>query len=259
MLIPHPGPLREARLVARYDRFIAVVELDGKTVDAHCVNPGRMEGLVRAGARAWVSAVPPESTRRLRFTLELLELDGRIIGANTNVPNRIAEALVRRRLVPGLRRYRSLEREVRYGQRSRVDLLLRGRRDHFVEVKNCHLVYPDGCAYFPDSVSARATEHVEQLVARVHAGDRASVLFVVQRDDARRLRPSALHDPAFAETVWTAAAQGVHLRAIRVRPTPLGYRFLGCVPVDARPYDPAPLERFRARLMADSGWRRRGR
>ena len=259
MLIPHPGPLRAGRLVARYDRFIAVVDLGGELVDAHCVNPGRMEGLVRAGARAWVSSVPPESPRKLRFTLELLELDGRIVGANTNVPNRIAEALVRRRLVPGLRRYRSIEREVRYGERSRVDLLLGGRRDHLVEVKNCHLVYPDGYAYFPDSVSARATEHVEQLAARVRSGDRASVLFVVQRDDARRLRPSALHDPAFARAVWAAAGEGVRFRAVSVRPTPRGYRFLGSLPVDPRPYDPAPLERFRARLMPDSGWRRRSR
>ena len=257
MLIPHPSPLREGRLVARYDRFIAVVDLDGEPVDAHCVNPGRMEGLVRAGARAWVSSVPPESTRKLRYTLELLELGRRIVGANTSAPNGIAERLVRARLVPGLRRYRTLRREVRYGERSRIDLLLGGRRDHYVEVKNCHLVYPDGCAYFPDSVSARATEHLEQLVARVRAGDRASVLFVVQRGDARSLRPSALHDPTFAQAAWAAAVAGVRFRAVRVRPTLRGYRFHGCIPVDLRPYDPAPLERFRARLTPDSGWRRR--
>ena len=54
---------------------------DGHIVDAHCVNPGRMEGLVQPGAKAWVSGVPPDSKRKLRYTLELLEIDGRFVEA----------------------------------------------------------------------------------------------------------------------------------------------------------------------------------
>ena len=38
---------------------------------------------------------------------------------------------------------------------------------HYVEVKNCHLVYSDGWGYFPDSVSERASRHVEALAALV--------------------------------------------------------------------------------------------
>ncbi|MEO0974748.1 MAG: DNA/RNA nuclease SfsA [Pseudomonadota bacterium] len=260
VFFPHPLPLQACRFVARYDRFIADValEADGRVVSAHCVNPGKMEGMVVPGARAWVSPAPAGSKRKLHYTLELIELDGRLVGANTQVPNRLAEHYVRGRLVPGLRRFRSLEREVAYGERSRIDLLLRGQRDHLVEVKNCHLVYPDGCAYFPDSVSERAVKHLDELVQQVAVGLRATVLFVLQRTDGRRLRPSRLHDPAFAEAVTRAASAGVRFRAVQVEPTVDGYHFVRAIPVDLKPYEPARIAPFRDALASTSGWRRRG-
>lgn len=260
MHVPHLQPLRACRLVARYDRFIADVEFDdGSVVPTHCVNPGRMEGLVVPGARAWVSPAPEGSKRKLRWTLELLELDGRYVGANTVVPNRIAETLVRARLIPGLKRWRTLEREVRYGERSRIDLMLRGAgADHLVEVKNCHLVYPDGCAYFPDSVSVRAAGHLRELAAQVEAGLRATVLFVLQRTDGVRLRPSRLHDPDFADAAVAAQQAGVRFLAMQVAPTPDGHDFLGMIPVDLRTHDIQPLRAYREALAPFSGWKRRG-
>ena len=119
MLIPHLQTLRHATFVQRYDRFVADVELDGTVVKTHCVNPGRMEGLVRPGAPVWISPAPEGSKRKLRWTLELMELEGRYVGANTVVPNRIAEALVRSRLIPGLKRWKSLDRRRRLQSRPR--------------------------------------------------------------------------------------------------------------------------------------------
>lgn len=260
LLIPHPSPLQEVRLVQRYDRFIADVEFEDGSIDrAHCVNPGRMEGLVRPGIRGWVSPAPEGRKRKLRWTLELLELDHGIVGANTVVPNRIAETLVRERLIPGLKRWRSLEREVRYGENSRIDLMLRGAVDHLVEVKNCHLVYPDQRAYFPDSVSERATKHLRELTAHVAMGYRATVLFILQRTDGRSLRPSQLHDPTFSDAAREAGEAGVRFRAARVDASPDGYRFQRMIPVDLSPYDPAPLAKWRDALTPHSGWRRRGK
>ncbi|MEM6733496.1 MAG: DNA/RNA nuclease SfsA [Myxococcota bacterium] len=258
-LIPHPTALLEGRLRARYDRFIAEVDLEGRLVDAHCVNPGKMEGLVRPGVRAWLSRALPGSKRKLAYTLELLEHDGRVVGANTNAPNRIAEALIRAKALKGLSRYRSVEREVRYGEKSRVDLRLAvGSRHHYIEVKNCHLVYPDGCAYFPDSVSARASGHLSELARQCEAGDLATVLFVVQRTDANRLRPSALHDPAFSEAARDARRRGVRFRAVLVDPRVDGYRYVGEIPVVLGAYDPARIAPYRVANDPWSGWTRRG-
>jgi len=56
MLMRFSSDLIEGRLVRRYKRFLADVELpSGDTVTAHCANPGSMLGLNEAGARVWLS------------------------------------------------------------------------------------------------------------------------------------------------------------------------------------------------------------
>lgn len=253
--IAHPTPLLRGRFRARYDRFIAEIDLDsGERIRAHCVNPGRMEGIVRPGARAWVSKAPPERKRKLAYTWELVDDQGLLMGANTVAPNRIVETLLRARVLSGLKRYRNLRREVRYAEGSRADFLLEGSRPHFVEVKNCHLVYPDGRGYFPDSVSARAAHHMEALAEARHDGAKCTVVFVVQRPDARAVRPSRLHDPNFAEAAWEAWRAGVRFRALRVRVTPKAYEVLDEIPAELRRYDASRLVPWRAEKLPYSGW-----
>lgn len=260
MLIPHRKPLYEAQFLARYDRFIARVALEDVEVDAHCVNTGRMEGLIRPGSRAWISKVPHESPRKLRYTLELLEINGVTIGVNSILPNYLAQTIVQARLIKGMKRFTGLAREVAYGDRSRIDLLLTGANSrHWVEVKNCHLVYPDGGAYFPDSVSTRATAHLQELVNKVREGDKATVLFVVQRRDGLCVRPSSLHDPNFAKAVAEAAKEGVNFSALAFDADTEGFRYLGTLPVDTKPYPADELRCFRDAHADHSGWVRKAK
>ncbi|MEM6485372.1 MAG: DNA/RNA nuclease SfsA [Pseudomonadota bacterium] len=259
MLIPHRHNLRRAVFHARYDRFIAELSLDGRFIEAHCVNPGRMEGLVRPGTPAWVSEVAPDSPRKLRYTLELLKLKGRYVGVNTNMPNYLAGCLLRARQVPGLKRYREIRSEVPYGTHSRVDFLLtQGARYHYLEVKNCHLVYPDGGAYFPDSVSSRAARHLEELGRMISQGHKASVLFTVQRNDARFVRPSDMHDPTFAAAARAAHQRGVRFLAACFEPSLQGFTFLGLRPVYLGLYSYQHLMGYREARLPFSGWIRRG-
>ncbi len=255
---PHPAPLIEGELLERWDRFIAEVALPGgRVVRAHCVNPGRMEGLLVRGSRVWLTPAPEGSKRKLRYTWTLMEHAGAIVGVDTTAPNRIVQSALEARAIPGLRRYRSLAREVKQADGSRVDFVLEGRRSHRVEVKNCHLVYPDGYAYFPDTVSERATRHVDHLADAVRAGEKATVLFVVQRPEAiRAVRPSMLHDPELADACRRAAEAGVRFQAVQVRPTLESYEIRGTLPVDLKPYDPAPQIPWRQRGRELGGWRR---
>lgn len=272
--LPHPRPLLAGHLIARYDRFIAEVELDEtartsagtsaekRRIRAHCVNPGRMEGQVRSGARAWVSRVDASSQRKLRYTLELLDDDGVIVGANTTAPNRFVAELLAARVLPGLRRFQSLRAEVAYAERSRVDFVLSSSSSssetlHYIEVKNAHLRYPDGRAYFPDTVSARATHHMHALAEVVARGAKATVLFVVQRPDVVAVRPSSLHDPEFAAAVREfARLPGARVRGLAVRASPTSYTLVGEIPVDLRPYSTDALTRWRAENQKWSGWQR---
>ena len=255
--VPHPLPLIPGALVDRYDRFIAEIELrSGERIRAHCVNPGRMEGQVRPGVRCWITKVPPDSKRKLRYTWELVEEDGMIVGANTTAPNRVVAAVLAARVLPGLRRFTALRAEVSYAERSRVDFVLDGATPHYIEVKNSHLRYADGRGYFPDSVSARATHHLEALAGVVEGGAKATVLFTIQRPDVRAIRPSILHDPEFAAAARAAADAGVRFRALTIRPTLEAYEVMREIPVDLRVYDTREHERWRAEKLRWSGWRR---
>jgi sugar fermentation stimulation protein A len=96
-------------------------------------------------------------------------------------PNKIAAEGVAEGLVPELAGYPVIRREVKYGENSRVDLVLEaeGKPPCFVEVKNCHLLRGGGLAEFPDSVTSRGLKHLGDLTREVRGGARSVMLFVI--------------------------------------------------------------------------------
>jgi sugar fermentation stimulation protein A len=218
-----PRPLVRGRLVQRYKRFFADVELDnGGLVTAHVANPGAMLGLREPGRGAWLQPVD-DPKRTLRFTLEMVEADdGALVGVNTHHPNRLAAEAIGADAIPELSGYARLRREVRYDGDSRVDFLLEddARPPCWLEVKNCHFSRAPGLAEFPDCVAARSTKHLKALERRVEAGERAVVLFVVQRMDCEAFAACADLDPAFAAGLQHAADAGVEVLVYACRMSP---------------------------------------
>lgn len=208
-----PQPLKRGQLVQRYKRFLADIVLeDGSEITAHCPNPGAMLGLNMPGLPVWVSR-SPDPKRKLAHTLELVEVDGGLVGINTMHPNRLVAEALAADAIPELTGYATHRREVKYGQASRVDFLLEApdRPRCWLEIKNCHLRRTGSLAEFPDCVAARSTKHLRELEAMVAEGDRAVALFVVQRTDCDVF--SACHDldPAFARGLESAANAGVEV------------------------------------------------
>jgi sugar fermentation stimulation protein A len=210
-------PLKRGRLIQRYKRFLADVVLDDRTeMTVHCPNPGAMLGLNAPGLAVWVSD-SGNPKRKLSHTLEMVEIDGALVGVNTMWPNALVAEALAEGVIPELAGYDSIRREVNYGTRSRVDFLLESpdRAPCWLEIKNCHLSRTSGLAEFPDCSAARAAKHLRELEAMVAEGHRAVVLFVVQRTDCEAF--SACHelDPAFAQGLERAADAGVEVLVYR--------------------------------------------
>jgi sugar fermentation stimulation protein A len=208
-----PRPLERGRLVQRYKRFFADVELDdGRTLTAHCPNPGAMLGLNMPGLPVWLSRSDAPN-RKLAHTLELVEADGGMVGVNTMHPNRLAAEAIREDRIPELAGYAEVRPEVRYGEASRVDFLLTSpeRPPCFLEIKNVHLSRGGALAEFPDCVAARSLKHLRELAREAEGGARAVMLFVVQRTDCDRFDTAPDLDPAYAAGLIEAAARGVEI------------------------------------------------
>ena len=208
-----PSPLERGQLVQRYKRFFADVRLDdGREVTAHCPNPGAMLGLNTPGLPVWLS-ISDAPHRKLPHTLELVEVDGGLVGVNTMHPNRLVAEALAEDLIPELAGYAEIRREVRYGANSRVDFLLTSadRPPCFLEIKNCHLSRGGGLAEFPDCVAARSLKHLRELSREARDGARAAMLFVIQRLDCDRFDTAGDIDPAYAAGLLDAAARGVEI------------------------------------------------
>ncbi len=208
-------PLVTGRLIRRYKRFLADVQVDsGEVVVAHCANPGSMMGLGGEGARVWLAFVD-DPGRKLRYSWKLVEIDfgwkgPQLVSIDTTHPNRLAEEAIAGGKIPELAGYDRIQREVRYGENSRIDLMLtgEGRPVTYVEVKNVHLMRRPGLVEFPDSVTSRGAKHLRELGDMVEQGHRAVMLFVVQMDGEQFTLARDI-DPAYGAAFDLAMARGV--------------------------------------------------
>ncbi len=216
-------PLLEATLIQRYKRFLADVRLaDGEELTVHCPNPGAMLGLSEPGNRVWISD-SRNPKRKLQYTLELMEVDGpdgkTLVGINTMHPNKLAAEAITSKLIPELAGYDVMRKEVRYGENSRIDILLESpqRRPCYVEIKNVHLMRQNRLHEFPDCKTARGAKHLNEMAAMVSAGARAVMLYVIQREDGDRFALARDMDPHYVMAYENATAIGVEALAIRCK------------------------------------------
>ncbi len=227
-------PLIQTRLVKRYKRFLADVEMPtGEIITVHCANPGSMLGLTEPGNRAWISD-SQNPKRKLRYSLEILEVGGVMVGINTSHPNKLAREAIEAGRIPQLAGYETLRTEVKYGENSRIDILLQDdhRPDTYVEVKNVHFVRTPGLHEFPDSVTARGAKHLDEMAREVEKGNRAVMLYVVQRDDGDKFQFAHDLDPNYFEAFQLASAKGVEAICIRCNVTSHGIDALDIIEIN---------------------------
>ena len=211
-----PDPLIPGRLVKRYKRFLADVELEGgEIVTAHCANSGSMLSVKEPGSEVWLSpARNPD--RKLRYTWELVKIGDTFVGINTALPNRIVEESIVAGKIPELKDYETLRQEVKYGKNSRIDILLEdpARPTCYVEVKSVTLkrgLEKNDPVEFPDSVTTRGAKHLVELSDMVAQGHRSVMVYLVQRQDGDAFTIAADIDPDYKAALDKAMAAGVEI------------------------------------------------
>ena len=259
--------LISGRLIRRYKRFLADVELDnGEEITAHCANPGAMTGLSVPGSKVWLS-ISDNPKRKLKYSWELVVAEGALqvaqrvapqvgpqmsplVGINTSHPNNIAAEAIEGGLIKELSGYGSLRREVKYGEKSRIDILLEdfdtnivedvvenvnlnivedvvenvkkknAKPPCYVEVKSVTLMREAGLAEFPDTVTTRGARHLAELSNMVAEGSRAVMLYLIQRTDATSFSIAGDIDVKYGRAFEDVHQQGVEMLAYDCTITP---------------------------------------
>ena len=229
----YAAPLVQGRLIRRYKRFLADVQLANGVVTAACPNTGSMLGCCEPGNRVWLSE-SDRATRKYRHTWEIVEVGEVMVGINTSLPNALAAEAIANGALAELAGYANLRREVAFGEeRSRVDIVLEhpGRAACYVEVKNVTAAVSGRVALFPDAVSERGAKHLRELMRLKASGARPVQLYCVQRGDVDEVRPADAIDPEYGRTLREALACGVEVLAYRAKVTPREIRLEERIPV----------------------------
>ncbi len=205
------SPLIEGKILKRYKRFLADVELpSGEVITTHVANTGSMKTCWEPGWKVLLS-YHDNPKRKLKHSLEMTSNEKTWIGVNTSLPNKLGHEAIQNGTIKELQGYPVIRPESKVGN-SRLDLLLTGSSDLpdcYVEIKNVTLKGEHQNVLFPDSVTERGQKHLKELIHLVGLGKRACMLFIVQREDAQSFSPADHIDQKYGELLRMAKERGV--------------------------------------------------
>tara|TARA_A100001037_G_C15153065_1_gene640956 strand:- start:636 stop:1334 length:699 start_codon:yes stop_codon:yes gene_type:complete len=208
------GPLLEAIFIERPNRFITIVEIEGKKYQSHLADPGRLKELLIPGAELLVRPAPNNSDRKTKYSTIMVRQEGQLISLVTTLPNQFVKEALQKNEIPIFNDFTLVKPEISMGSH-RFDFLLKDPKgcDFFLEVKSVTFV-ENSIAQFPDAVTERGAKHALALKTLVENGGRAGILFVCQRPDAKSFQPMWRRDPKLARAVLDAHVAGVHVWCI---------------------------------------------
>ena len=224
--------ISRATFLARPNRFIAEVDIDGHKETVHVKNTGRCKELLIPGCEVWLTA-PGNSNRKTKYDLVAVRKDtGVLFNIDSNAPNMVMkEWLVNQgfsRIVPeytygnsridfymeslpmknSLREWAGLRPETSSGQYMERDTCGVVPQKFLMEVKGCTLE-KDGIGYFPDAPTERGVKHIRELIKAKREGYEAMLAFVIQMDGVSHVLPNTDTHPEFGVALNEAIAAGV--------------------------------------------------
>ena len=191
--------------VKRYKRFFVDVKVKNKIITAHCPNTGSMSGLLNENNKVWLSK-SNNPNRKLKYTLEIIEVKKSKVGVNTHSTNKIVLHALQNNLIDEFSNILEIKPETKFGTNTRFDFLLLNKEKNkvFIEVKNVTLSRKEELAEFPDTVTSRGLKHINELVKAGKKDYKIFILFLIQRDDCKLFSIAKDIDPDYADALTKA-------------------------------------------------------
>ena len=203
--------LLQGTLIKRYKRFFVDIKYKNKIITSHCPNSGSMMGLLNKGNKVWFSRSNNPS-RKLKYTLEIIEVEKKMVGINTLLTNKIVLDALNQKKIKNLIKFNNIKAEVKFSDNTRFDFLIsNNKKKCFLEVKNVTLSRKKEIAEFPDSVTSRGTKHLNELINAKKKGYESYMLYLIQREDCTSFKIAEDLDLEYKNTFNKALNNGVKM------------------------------------------------
>ena len=203
--------LIKGKLIKRYKRFFADIKVNNQIVTAHCPNTGSMMGLLDEGNEVWITK-NNNPNRKLKFTLEMIKVNKKLVGVNTHRANRIVEHGLKNKLIKEFKLIKKIVSEFKYSDDTRFDFLC---DKNIIEVKNVTLLRNKNLAEFPDAVTSRGSKHLIKLINSIEKNYKPYVLFLTQIQGINNFRIAKDIDNNYYQNYKIAKKAGVKFLAYR--------------------------------------------
>ena len=203
--------LLQGALIKRYKRFFVDIKYQNITTTAHCPNTGSMMGLLNKGNSVWFSK-SDNPKRKLKYTLEIVEVNKTLVGINTQLTNKIVLEALNKKRIKNLVKFYNIKTEAKFSDKARFDFLISNNKEKcFLEVKNVTLVRNDKIAEFPDAVTSRGTKHLKELITAKKKGYDSYILYLIQREDCKSFKIAKDIDQEYKNAFGEALKNGVKI------------------------------------------------
>ena len=203
--------LIKGKLIKRYKRFFADVKINKDIVTAHCPNTGSMKGLLDKDNTVFLSK-NDDPKRKLKFTLEIIEANKKLVGVNTHRANKIVADGLNKGLINEFKSIKNIKAEFKFSSDTRFDFLC---DKNIIEVKNVTLLRDQKVAEFPDAVTERGTKHLKKLIEALKKGYKSYLIFLVQIQNMEYFRIAKDIDSKYYENYLIAKNSVVKFLAYR--------------------------------------------
>ncbi|MEO0241096.1 MAG: DNA/RNA nuclease SfsA [candidate division WOR-3 bacterium] len=207
--------IEKGKLIERINRFKCKVNIRGKEELVYLANSGRLEELIKEGKEV----ILIENKGKLPYKLIGVKKDKIWISLDSHFVNKFFEREIINNIIPFLKNWK-IENKEKKMNGSRIDFVLRkGNIKMFCEIKSCTLVI-NNIALFPDAPTLRGIRHLENLIENKRKGNESSIIFIVQREDAKSFAPNSFTHLDFSKILYKAMLEGVNVYLITTKFNP---------------------------------------